>query len=48
MYIIKKRMYMYMYMWGCLNKYIRVATWSSQTKIYGSAPKYREEIGDHK
>ena len=24
---------MYMCMWGCLDKYIRVATWPTQTKI---------------
>ena len=29
---------MYMCMWGCLDKYIRVATWPPQTKIPGSAP----------
>ena len=27
-----------MCMWGYLDKYIRVATWSPQTKIPGSAP----------
>ena len=25
---------------GCLNKYIRVAIWSPQTKIPGSAPRW--------
>ena len=28
---------MYMCMWGCLDKYIRVATWPLQTKFSGSA-----------
>ena len=27
-----------MSMWGCLDKYIRIATWPPQTKIPGSAP----------
>ena len=26
-----------MCMWGCLDKYIRIATWPPQTKIPGSA-----------
>ena len=25
-------------MWGCLDKYIRVGTWNSQTKFSGSTP----------
>ena len=29
---------MYISMWGCFDKYIRVATWLPQTKIPGSAP----------
>ena len=27
-----------MCVWGCLDKYISVATWPPQTKIPGSAP----------
>ena len=29
-----------MCVWGCLDKYISVATWPPQTKIPGSAPVY--------
>ena len=34
----KKNMCIYMCVWGCLDKYISVATWPPQTKIPGSAP----------
>ena len=35
-YNLKKKC-MYMYMWGCLNKYIKIIVWS-QTKIFDSVP----------
>ena len=31
-------MCIYVCVWGCLDKYIIVATWPPQTKIPGSAP----------
>ena len=31
-------MCIYVCVWGCLDKYISVATWPPQTKIPGSAP----------
>ena len=34
----KKNMCIYVCVWGCLDKYISVATWPPQTKIPGSAP----------
>ena len=34
----KKNICIYVCVWGCLDKYISVATWSPQTKIPGSAP----------
>ena len=37
MYIIKKAC-VFMCVWGCLDKYISVATWPPQTKISGSVP----------
>ena len=33
----KKNMCIYVCVWGCLDKYISVATWPPQTKIPGSA-----------
>ena len=33
----KKNMCIYVCVWGCLDKYISIATWPSQTKIPGSA-----------
>ena len=33
-------MCIYVCVWGCLDKYISVATWPPQTKIPGSAPDY--------
>ena len=35
-------MCIYVCVWGCLDKYISVATWPPQTKIPGSAPGYRD------
>ena len=37
----KKNICIYVCVWGCLDKYISVATWSPQTKIPGSAPGWR-------
>ena len=34
----KKNICIYVCVWGCLDKYISVATWPSQTKIPGSVP----------
>ena len=33
-------MCIYVCVWGCLDKYISVATWPPQTKIPGSAPAH--------
>ena len=38
----KKNMCIYMCVWGCLDKYISVATWPPQTKIPGFAPVYKQ------
>ena len=37
-YIIEKRLCIYMCVRSYLDKYISAATWPSQTKIFGSAP----------
>ena len=37
-------MCIYVCVWGCLDKYISVATWPPQTKIPGSAPDKRISI----
>ena len=34
-------MCIYVCVWGCLDKYISVATWPFQTKIPGSAPDHK-------
>ena len=44
LYIIKKKKtFVYMCVWGCLDKYISAATWPLQTKIPGSAPEHMHE-----
>ena len=35
-------MCIYVCVWGCLDKYISVATWPPQTKISGSAPAWTD------
>ena len=40
----KKNICIYVCVWGCLDKYISVATWPPQTKIPGSAPEHRELV----
>ena len=40
---IIKKTFVYMCVWGCLDKYISAATWPLQTKIPGSAPEHMHE-----
>ena len=42
-YVYNKKACVYMYVGGCFDKYISAATWPSQIKIPGSAPRQKCE-----
>ena len=44
MCVYNKKTCVFMCVWGCLDKYISVATWPPQTKIPGSAPEAQQHV----